>query len=79
MPALQRSVSIRGPRFFRDGETEMFVNYLDASTRDGPRKATKEDRANHADAYAAFKAEKEAEGLRPMFVPITPPSETAGA
>lgn len=52
MPALQRSISLRGPRFYIDGDTLMFVNHLDGSTRDGPRPATVADRDAHPDAYA---------------------------
>ncbi len=54
MPTLQRSVSIRGARFYREGEEVMFVRHLDASTREGPRPATDEDRAVHPDAWMAF-------------------------
>ena len=56
MPALQRSVSLRGARFYRDGEEVVFVRHLDASTREGPRPATDEDRAGHPDAWALFAA-----------------------
>jgi hypothetical protein len=52
MPTLQRSLSIRGARFFRDGDQVMFVRHLDASTREGPRPATDEDRVSHPDAWA---------------------------
>ncbi|HEY5412902.1 MAG TPA: hypothetical protein VIJ94_19470 [Caulobacteraceae bacterium] len=58
MPALQRSVSQRGARFYQDGEQIMFVRHLDASTREGPRAATEADRAAHPDAWAAFEAER---------------------
>lgn len=54
MPALQRSVSIRGARFYQDGEEVAFVRHLDASTREGPRPATDADRAEHPDAWAQF-------------------------
>jgi hypothetical protein len=52
MPTLQRSVSIRGARFFREGDRVMFVRHLDASTREGPRPATAEDQASHPEAWA---------------------------
>ena len=42
MPTLQRSVSIRGARFYREGDDVLFVHHLDASTREGPRAATDE-------------------------------------
>ncbi len=64
MPTLQRSVSIRGARFYRDGETVMFVRHLDASTREGPRPATDEDRSAHADAWMAFEADVLSQGER---------------
>ncbi len=54
MPMLQRSVSIRGARFYRDGEGVMFVRHLDASTREGPRPATDADRSAHPEAWTAF-------------------------
>jgi hypothetical protein len=56
MPTLQRSVSMRGARFYREGEELMFVRHLDASTREGPRPATDDDRADCPDAWAAFEA-----------------------
>ena len=57
MPALQRSVSIRGARFYHEGDEVMFVRHLDASTREGPRAATDEDKAAHPDAWAKFSRE----------------------
>jgi len=54
MPTLQRSVSIRGARFYREGGQVMFVRHLDASTREGPRAATDEDRVAHPEAWAAL-------------------------
>ncbi len=57
MPALQRSTSLRGARFFRDGKLVMFVHHLDSSTRDGPRKATDADKKAHPDAWAAHEAD----------------------
>jgi len=56
MPALRRSVSIRGARFYQDGDEVMFVRHLDASTREGPRAATDEDRAGHPEAWADYAA-----------------------
>ena len=56
MPALQRSIAVRGPRFFMDGEHLMFVRHLDASTREGPRKATPADKKAYADAWDAYQA-----------------------
>lgn len=56
MPALQRSIAARGPRFYLDGEHLMFVRHLDASTREGPRKATPADKKTHADAWDAYQA-----------------------
>ena len=64
MPALQRSVSMRGARFYRDGEEVVFVRHLDASTREGPRPATDEDRADHPDAWAQFAATQPASSKR---------------
>ncbi len=58
MPALQRSVSVRGARFYREGEAVMFVRHLDASTREGPRAATEADKAAHPEAWAAFQCEQ---------------------
>ena len=91
MPVLERSISLRGPRFFvqaipdGDGEIErtiMFVNHIDASTRTAPRPATREDSVEHAEAWAAFCADMEAQekGLapgvahpwRPLVQAITP-------
>jgi hypothetical protein len=47
---LQRSVSVRGPKFFHDGNVLMFVFWYDASTRDGPRPATNDDMLAYPDA-----------------------------
>ena len=54
MPTLQRSVSIRGARFYREDDQVMFVRHLDASTREGPRPATDEDKAAHPEAWKEF-------------------------
>jgi hypothetical protein len=56
MPTLQRNVSMRGSRFYREGDQVLFVRHLDASTREGPRPATDDDRAEHPDAWATFEA-----------------------
>lgn len=48
--AVQRSVSIRGPKFFYNGAVLMFVFHYDSSTQDGPRVATHEDMVNYPDA-----------------------------
>ena len=61
MPTLQRSVSRRGTRFYRDGEAVMFVRHLDASTREGPRRAEPADRTAHAEAWATFRASEPSE------------------
>jgi len=53
MPALERRISLRGPRFWRDGEALMFERQLDGSTREGPRPATDADRAAWPEALAA--------------------------
>ncbi len=54
MPTLQRSLSMRGARFYRDGEEVMFVHHVDASTREGPRPATDEDRLAHPEEWAVL-------------------------
>jgi hypothetical protein len=58
MPALQRSVSIRGARFYQEGDQVMFVRHLDASTREGPRAATNQDRWTHPEAWGEFDADR---------------------
>jgi hypothetical protein len=50
----------RGPKFFEADDGLMFVLYLDASTRQGPRPATKQDTLDHPQAWAAFTAELQA-------------------
>lgn len=90
-PVLTREVSLRGPRFFRSGEDRglvLFVNYIDASTREGPREATTRDAELHAAAFEDFvtrdAAEQqgrahppgkplEAEPLRPLVTFMDPP------
>lgn len=61
MPALERRLGLRGPRFYGEGDGLMFVNYLDSSTRDGPRAATEADTLEHPAAWALFCAEVDAE------------------
>jgi len=75
MPALVRNASPRGPRFYEDAGRLMFVNILDASTRDGPRPATAEDKKAHAATFAAFKAgEPDAfPGSQPLVTFSDPP------
>lgn len=51
MPALDRRISTRGPKFWEQGDDVMFVNFIDASTRDGPRLATDDDIAMYPDEY----------------------------
>jgi hypothetical protein len=52
MPTLERRISLRGPRFWRDGEVLMFAYQLDASTRHGPRPATDADKDGFPEALA---------------------------
>lgn len=75
MPALQRSISKRGPRFYAHPETgeTTFVLHLDGSTQFGPRPATPDDIAEHADAYEAFLTEQADEPLAPLVTFTTPP------
>lgn len=54
MPALQRRISLRGPRFYLNDGTLMFVNHLDGSSSIGPRPATKADESENEDAMMAF-------------------------
>ena len=54
MPALDRQISQRGPKFFRQDGRLMFVHHIDGSTRDGPREATEADRKAHEALYRAF-------------------------
>jgi hypothetical protein len=66
MPALQRSVSLRGAKFYRQGASLMFVLHLDASTRVGPREAIVEDLEAWPDAFAAFEADDDGGALGPL-------------
>jgi hypothetical protein len=60
MPTLERRISLRGPRFWRDGGALMFARQLDASTREGPRPATDADKAAFPDALARADVETDA-------------------
>lgn len=49
---------VLGAQFSRDADgVEMFTFVIDASNVIGPRKATDEDCAKHAEAYRAFRAQ----------------------
>lgn len=69
MPAIIRNTGPRGPRFYEDGGELKFVNTVDASTRDGPRDATDEDRVAHPEAFAAYERNDESmfPGAKPMI------------
>jgi hypothetical protein len=56
MSAIIRNVGPRGPRFYEDQGALMFINVIDASTKEGPREATDEDRKEHPRAYEAMGA-----------------------
>ena len=58
MPVLERRISLRGPRFWIEGDELMFCNQIDGSTRDGPRLATNTDAEAHPEAFAASEAEQ---------------------
>lgn len=61
--SLIRNVTLRGAKFYRDGDDQtrvLFVNNLDGSTRDGPREATEADAWAHPDAWGQFLASDEA-------------------
>lgn len=78
--AIIRNTGPRGPRFFLDGEELRFVNVVDASTRDGPRAATDDDRIAHPEAYAAYERDDESmfPGAKPMITFIgEAPAEVA--
>lgn len=80
MPAIIRNTGPRGPRFFEDGGELRFVNVVDASTRDGPREATDEDRLAHPEAFAAYEANDQSmfPGAKPMITfSGEPPPEVA--
>lgn len=66
MPALQRSVALRGPRFYSDDGKLMFVNVFDGFTRDGPREATEADATAHPEAAGAYTTGAGAEALKPL-------------
>lgn len=73
-PVLSRQVALRGPKFYRDGANVMFVNHLDASTREGPREATTADAEAHPKAFEAFVGDGGAEPFRPLLAFSDPPS-----
>ena len=66
MPALQRSVSVRGAKFYRQGGKLMFVLHIDASTRVGPREALADDLDAHPEAFAVFEADDDGGALGPL-------------
>jgi hypothetical protein len=78
MPALQRRISLRGPRFWAEDGRVLFMNHLDGSTQIGPREATDEDRAEHAAAWAAFEAREPAEPFKPLVAFTEPPDRRKG-
>jgi hypothetical protein len=78
MPALQRRVSLRGPRFWSEGERVLFVHHLDGSTRIGPREAEEADKAAHAGAWADFEARRAAEPFKPLVAFADPPGRPKG-
>jgi hypothetical protein len=59
MNAIIRNMGPRGARFYDDNGVLMFVNVVDASTRDGPREATDDDRMANPEAYAKMDASTE--------------------
>lgn len=72
MSAIERRLSIRGARFYDDGEL-MFVNHLDGSTRDGPRIATDADKQAHPGAFRAYVAAPTENPLTPLVSFRDPP------
>lgn len=75
MPAaIIRNTGPRGPRFYEDGEELMFVNVVDASTRDGPRPATEADMEAHPEAVAALKSNETSTfpGAKPLITFVDP-------
>lgn len=74
MPVLQRNNAPRGPRFYKDDGKLLFVNILDGSTREGPRPATADDKATHAEAFEVFKSGEEPAfpGSKPLVSFVTP-------
>jgi hypothetical protein len=77
-PVLTREVTIRGPKFFREGSRLMFVYNYDSSTRDGPRPATAADKEAHADAYQAHLDELHAPGPFAHFKPVIEAKDPPG-
>jgi len=68
----KRAISIRGPRFYMDGDALTFVNHFDGFTREGPRPATKEDSEAHPEAWANFACGAPGGGLGSMVTFVTP-------
>lgn len=67
MSAVSRMAGPRGARFFDNGDDLAFVLVLDGNTRFGPRKATDDDIAEHAEAYRRYVADRAAqEADRPL-------------
>lgn len=97
MTAHNRRMSLRGPMFWVDEitgsngkpvSTVMFCNTLDASTRDGPRAATPQDRLDHPEAWAAVASDKfeqdpleriKAEKVGTISTPPTPHADRRAA
>jgi hypothetical protein len=74
MTAVNRVLGLRGPRFYWGADDAgqpqmMFIRIYDASTREGPRPATRADSEAHVQAWAAFVQETNGipEARRPMF------------
>jgi hypothetical protein len=83
MPTLERRISLRGPRFWRDGGALMFAHQLDASTREGPRPATDADKAAFPGALAQAEVETDDAPGAPVLVardaaPDRPPVRRRG-
>lgn len=67
MSGIERTIQSKyGPRFFRDGERDMFENRIDSRACVGPREATKTDKQNHSALWAAYLAEMTAEEDRKL-------------
>lgn len=77
MPRLERMMGLRGPRFYRDGDSQtvQFVNHYDTSTRDGPRPATEADQEAHPKAWADFTTGGDQEGAFKPFVVFKDPPD----
>lgn len=79
-PVMNRTIALRGPKFYRDGEDRakvLFVNHIDSSTREGPREAMETDAVGHPDAWQRFVAEEAGiepqTPLRPLVSFVDPP------